>query len=73
MKICMPTEGDKGISEKLYAHFGSAPYFTVVDTETGDVSEIIPHLSGDWCRLLRRRLRHALPHPGESPAQRLAL
>jgi predicted Fe-Mo cluster-binding NifX family protein len=35
MRICIPTETDKGLEAPLYGHFGSAPYFTIVDTEAG--------------------------------------
>jgi predicted Fe-Mo cluster-binding NifX family protein len=34
MKICMPTEGKNGLSEKVYGHFGSAPFFTIYNTDT---------------------------------------
>ena len=34
MKVCIPTEGQEGLKAKVYGHFGSAPFFTVVDTET---------------------------------------
>ena len=34
MKICIPTETKDGLGAKVYGHFGSAPYFTVVDTAT---------------------------------------
>jgi predicted Fe-Mo cluster-binding NifX family protein len=37
MRICLPTETDRGFEALLYGHFGSAPYFTIVDTETGTV------------------------------------
>lgn len=40
MKICIPTENNEGKSAKVYGHFGSAPYFTIYDTENG-VVEII--------------------------------
>ena len=40
MKICIPTETDKGKNAKVYGHFGSAPYFTIVDTEKDSI-EII--------------------------------
>jgi predicted Fe-Mo cluster-binding NifX family protein len=40
MKICIPTETNEGKSAKVYGHFGSAPYFTIVDTEKDSV-EII--------------------------------
>ncbi|HOX22961.1 MAG TPA: NifB/NifX family molybdenum-iron cluster-binding protein [Elusimicrobiales bacterium] len=34
MKICLPTENKKGLSAKVYGHFGSAPCFTICDSET---------------------------------------
>ena len=40
MKLCIPTETNEGKSAKVYGHFGSAPYFTIVDTEKNSV-EII--------------------------------
>jgi predicted Fe-Mo cluster-binding NifX family protein len=40
MKICIPTETNEGKSAVVYGHFGSAPYFTIVDTEKDSV-EII--------------------------------
>jgi hypothetical protein len=33
MKICIPTETNEGKSAAVYGHFGSAPYFTIIDTE----------------------------------------
>jgi len=40
MKICVPTESKEGQNAKVHGHFGSAPYFTIVDTEKNSV-EII--------------------------------
>jgi predicted Fe-Mo cluster-binding NifX family protein len=40
MRICIPTETDEGIKAKVYGHFGSAPYFTIYDTEKGDYETI---------------------------------
>ncbi len=40
MKICIPTETNAGKSARVYGHFGSAAYFTIVDTEKDSV-EII--------------------------------
>jgi predicted Fe-Mo cluster-binding NifX family protein len=37
MRICLPTETGQGWEAALYGHFGSAPFFTLVDTETGAV------------------------------------
>jgi predicted Fe-Mo cluster-binding NifX family protein len=33
MKICLPTEGDGGLKEMVFNHFGSAKFFTIYDTE----------------------------------------
>ena len=33
MRICIPTETNKGKEAAVYGHFGSAPYFTIYDTE----------------------------------------
>ncbi len=37
MKICIPTMDSNGMKSRAHGHFGSAPYFAVVDTVTGDV------------------------------------
>ena len=34
MKIAFPTEENKGLNSPVYGHFGSAPYFIIVDSET---------------------------------------
>jgi predicted Fe-Mo cluster-binding NifX family protein len=40
MKICFPVQKDEGINSAVYNHFGSAPIFVVVDTDTNDLSTI---------------------------------
>ena len=35
MKICIPTMDDRGLEGLVSGHFGSAPFFTLVDTESG--------------------------------------
>ena len=40
MRICIPTETNEGENAKVYGHFGSAPYFTIYDTEE-DSFEVI--------------------------------
>lgn len=37
MLICIPTNGDKGLEDVVSDHFGSANYFTLVDSETGKI------------------------------------
>ena len=40
MKICFPVESDKGMNSEVYGHFGSAPVFVVVDSETKVIEAI---------------------------------
>ena len=40
MKVCFPVELLKGVESQVYGHFGSAPGFVIVDTETNGVEEI---------------------------------
>lgn len=40
MRICIPTETDEGETAKVYGHFGSAPYFTIYDTEKNSVETV---------------------------------
>ena len=34
MNICIPVENDDGLQSRVCAHFGSAPIFMIVDTDT---------------------------------------
>ncbi|MDL2275272.1 diguanylate cyclase [Desulfosarcina sp. OttesenSCG-928-G10] len=38
MKIAFPVEANDGLSSKVYGHFGSAPLFIFMETETGTFS-----------------------------------
>lgn len=40
MKVCFAVEKDEGMNSAIYGHFGSAPLFVMVDTETGDVGTV---------------------------------
>lgn len=40
MKICIPVKENNCLESIPYNHFGSAPFFLVVDTETNDVTAI---------------------------------
>jgi predicted Fe-Mo cluster-binding NifX family protein len=40
MKICFPVQHDEGISSTVFNHFGSAPAFVVVDTDSNSVATI---------------------------------
>jgi len=35
MNICIPVNTDQGLSSAVCAHFGSAPFFMIVDAESG--------------------------------------
>lgn len=41
MKLCFPVLQDAGIESNVHNHFGSAPVFLVVDTETRAVGAIV--------------------------------
>jgi predicted Fe-Mo cluster-binding NifX family protein len=49
MRLCIPTLDDRGRDAVLSAHFGSAPYFTVVDSGTDEIE------------VVRNRLAHHAP------------
>lgn len=40
MKICFPVQNDEGLKSTVFNHFGSAPKFVVVDTDTNGVATI---------------------------------
>ena len=40
MKICFPVQHDNGMESAVYNHFGSAPLFLVVDTDTNSIALI---------------------------------
>ncbi|MDA8241252.1 MAG: hypothetical protein M0Z67_12900 [Nitrospiraceae bacterium] len=40
MKVCFPVEQVDGMKSRVFNHFGSAPFFIVVDTSTNAVSTI---------------------------------
>jgi len=44
MKISIPTMGDAGMQEAICQHFGRAPTFTIVDTDSGDI-KVLPNVS----------------------------
>jgi predicted Fe-Mo cluster-binding NifX family protein len=51
MKICIPTHGDEGLGATVAGHLGRAPFLTLVDTDTGEVTVLdnAPH-GGGACR-----------------------
>lgn len=40
MKVCIPVQENKGMESIAYNHFGTAPYFLIIDSETEDVKAI---------------------------------
>ena len=38
MKLCFPVVQDQGLDSEVYGHFGSAPYFLIVDAATGQIN-----------------------------------
>lgn len=40
MKVCFPVQRNEGMKSNVFGHFGTAPAFIVVDTETNDVRTI---------------------------------
>ena len=40
MKICFPIAENQGLDSEVYGHFGSAPQFIIVDTDTREVCGI---------------------------------
>ena len=40
MRICIPASDERGLESTTFGHFGSAPYFVIHDTETGDAESI---------------------------------
>jgi predicted Fe-Mo cluster-binding NifX family protein len=44
MKICIPTNGDKGLDDSVGEHFGRVPTYTIIDIDTNEV-KVIPNVS----------------------------
>lgn len=40
MKICFPTDSLQGLESPVFGHFGSAPGFVIVDTESKDIEQV---------------------------------
>lgn len=38
MLACIPTRGNTGLDDTVFDHFGSAPFFTLYDTDTSEVT-----------------------------------
>ena len=46
MRLCIPTDDNRGLEGRLASHFGSAPYYTLVDSETGD-AQVVSNLHAE--------------------------
>ncbi|NIP83283.1 MAG: hypothetical protein GWM90_30290 [Gemmatimonadetes bacterium] len=40
MKLCIPTTSDEGLAAPVSGHFGRAPFYSFVDTESGAVDAV---------------------------------
>ena len=50
MKVCIPTNGEKGLDDFVGEHFGRVPTYTIVDLESESVkvvSNTSHHMGGD--------------------------
>jgi predicted Fe-Mo cluster-binding NifX family protein len=61
MKICFPVEKNDGLESTVFNHFGSAPFFLLVDVATGEVTEVrnrdLDHAHGS-CQPLKALSNH---------------
>jgi predicted Fe-Mo cluster-binding NifX family protein len=63
MRLCIPTDTDGGLEAPVSAHFGSAPYFTLVDGESGAVEVVVnrmAHRAPGTCEAARSLPDHAV-------------
>ena len=44
MKVCIPSQDDKGLDAQVGEHFGRVPLYTIVDLDTKEV-KVIPNTS----------------------------
>jgi predicted Fe-Mo cluster-binding NifX family protein len=43
MRICIPVDEDRGLDSPVCAHFGSAPLFMIIDTDSGKHDSVVNH------------------------------
>jgi predicted Fe-Mo cluster-binding NifX family protein len=56
MKVCFPVAQNHGLESRVFNHFGSAPMFLIVETESRSVAEVVNRDLGHQhgaCRPLR--------------------
>ena len=61
MLACIPTKGDAGLEDRVCEHFGSAPYFTLYDSVTEEITIVqnrnASHSHGT-CHPMNQLVRH---------------
>jgi predicted Fe-Mo cluster-binding NifX family protein len=63
MLACIPTNDGEGLDATVCEHFGSAPFFTLYDTETGEVNVISnrnAHHSHGTCHPMNQLARYKI-------------
>jgi predicted Fe-Mo cluster-binding NifX family protein len=63
MQICIPIDDDHGLDSRVCEHFGSAPKFMIVDTETGACYAIVnrnQHHGHGMCQPLAALRHHTI-------------
>ncbi len=63
MLVCIPTNGNAGAEDTVCDHFGSAPFFTLYDTESEEITVLDnsgAHHSHGTCHPLRQLNAHKL-------------
>jgi predicted Fe-Mo cluster-binding NifX family protein len=77
MRICVPCEGNEGLGAAVSGHLGRAPFLTLVDTESDEVTVIpnAPHDGGSCAPAapLAGRVVDAMVCPGAGRRAVMAL
>jgi len=63
MRVCIPTNENSGNDSTVCEHFGSAPWFLVADTGTGETTAIAnrdPHHAHGTCHPIGQLAGHAV-------------
>lgn len=61
MKLCIPVADGEGLEARVSGHFGSAPYYALVDTDTARVTMVKnDHQSHGGCAQVGRLRRHQI-------------
>lgn len=63
MMACIPTRGDAGRDDVVFEHFGSAPFFTLYNSETDEIEVLAnrnAHHSHGTCHPVNQLARHKI-------------